>query len=150
MKSKAKFLLILIISAVFMQAACFAKDANSKNDVPRKYRIASYTKAVEKELGHKTQEYEQSIINIAYSYYSNECQNHWDKETWKEAVQKAAELCRNKIAIAAAKAGEFGEKLLKALIESTRDAADSFSNWLDQKSKEYDDNTSKDNKGKTI
>ncbi len=131
----------MILSFVLFEAASFA---NEQNNVPRKYRLAAYTKAVEKELGHKTEDFEKSIINVTYSYYGNACQNNWDKESWKEAVEKAAELCRNKIAIAAAKAGEFGEKLLKALIQSTKDAANSISDWLDQKSKEYDSKSDKD------
>ena len=136
MKTKASFLLVILIS-LFVSQSLFAADNTVK--VPRKYQINSYIKAVEKELGHKTQDYEKSIINTTYSYYSSQCENQWDKESWKEAVDKAAELCRNKIAIAAAKAGEFGEKLLKALIISTKDAAESVSNWLDKKSQEYDD-----------
>ncbi len=144
MRSKAKLLFLLIISAIMLQTAGFAKE---KNDVPRKYRIQAYTKAVEKELGHKTETYEQSIIETTYVYYGNACQNNWDKESWKEAVQKAVELCRNKIAIAAAKAGEFGEKLLKALIQTTKDATDSISDWLNQKAQEYDEN-SNNNKDK--
>lgn len=143
MKSKAKLLFIMILSFVLMEAAMFAGE---EKDVPRKYRLAAYTKAVEKELGHKTQDFEKSIINVTYTYYGNACQNNWDKESWKEAVEKAVELCRNKIAVAAAKAGEFGEKLLKALIQSGKEATNSISDWLDQKSQEYDRQSQKDKK----
>ena len=143
MKSKAKLLLIMILSFLMLEAAVFASE---QKDVPRKYRLAAYTKAVEKELGHKTEDFEKSIINVTYTYYGNACQNNWDKESWKEAVAKAVELCRNKIAVAAAKAGEFGEKLLKALIQSTKEATNSISDWLDQKSQEYDKQSEKDKK----
>ena len=143
MKSKAKLIFLMILSFVMLEAVGFAKEAN---DVPRKYRIAAYTKAVEKELGHKTEDFEKSIINTTYTYYGNACQNNWDKESWQEAVQKAVELCRNKIAIAAAKAGEFGEKLLKALIQSTKEAGESISNWLNEKSQEYDNQAEKNKK----
>lgn len=145
MKSKAKFLIIMMLSFIMMEAAVFA---SGQNDVPKKYRLAAYTKAVEKELGHKTQDFEKSIINVTYTYYGNACQNNWDKESWKEAVTKAVELCRNKIAVAAAKAGEFGEKLLKALIQSGKEATNSISDWLDQKSQEYDKQSEKDKKKK--
>ena len=145
MKSKAKFLIIMMLSFIMMEAAVFA---SGQNDVPRKYRLASYAKAVEKELGHKTEDFEKSIINVTYTYYGNACQNNWDKESWKEAVAKAVELCRNKIAVAAAKAGEFGEKLLKALIQSGKEATNSISDWLDQKSQEYDKQSEKDKKKK--
>ena len=135
MKTKASILLVLFFS-LFVSESLFA--ANDGNKVPRKYQISAYTKAVEKGLGHKSEDYEKSIIDTAYLYYSNQCQNNWDKESWNQAVEQGIELCKNKIAIAAAKAGEFGEKLLKALIVTTREAADSVSNWLDQKSQEYD------------
>ncbi len=139
-KSFASFLIALFITAFVCQSLCAAGSGSSGDvKVPRKYRIQAYTKAVEKELGHKTQSYELSIINTAYSYYSAQCENKWDKESWKQAVTKAVELCRNKVAIAAAKAGEFGEKLLKALVSATKDAVDSVNNWLDKKSQEFDE-----------
>lgn len=133
----------MILSFVLFEATSFA---NEQNNVPRKYRLAAYTKAVEKELGHKSEDFEKSIINTTYTYYANTCQNNWDKEAWQEAVAKAVELCRNKIAVAAAKAGEFGEKLLKALIQSGKEATNSISDWLDQKSQEYDKQSEKDKK----
>ena len=136
-KRFAGLLLTLFISAFLCEAVFAAGSGETK--VPRKYRIEAYTKAVEKELGHKSESYEQSIINTAYSYYSSQCENKWDKESWKQAVAKAVELCRNKVAVAAAKAGEFGEKLLKALVSATKDAVDSVNNWLDKKSQEYDE-----------
>ena len=68
MKSTVKFLLALFVSTLLLQSAVFAKDSKQKNDVPRKYRIEAYTKAVQKELGYKTEDYEQNIINVAYSY----------------------------------------------------------------------------------
>lgn len=137
-KSFARFFIALFITAFVCQSLCAAGSTSSDVKVPRKYRLAAYTKAVEKELGHKSESYELSIINTAYSYYSSQCQNKWDKQTWKDAVAKGVELCKNKIAIAAAKAGEFGEKVLKALVTATKDAAESISNWLDKKSEEYD------------
>jgi len=138
MKSKIKLIFTILVFGFICQSLS-AASTSKETKVPRKYRIAAYTKAIEKEIGHKCQSYEENIIKTAYSYYSSQCENNWDKEAWKEAVKKGAELCKNKIAIAAAKAGEFGEKLLKALIVATKDATDSFSEWLDQKSEEYDD-----------
>lgn len=131
MKKRISGVLLLLFLAVSLLPG--------QEKVARKYRIEAYTRAVEKELGHKAESYETNIINVAYSYYGNQCENKWDKESWKEAVAKAVELCRNKIAIAASKAGEFGEKLLKALVSSTKDAVDSINKWLDKKSGEYDD-----------
>ncbi len=138
MKKRFTGLLMILFMTAFLCEAVFAA-GSTDTKIPRKYRLEAYTKAVEKELGHKSESYELSIINTAYTYYSSECQNKWDKESWKQAVTKAVELCRNKIAVAAAKAGEFGEKLLKALLSATKDAVDSVNNWLDKKSREYDE-----------
>ena len=112
--------------------------ASDYSSVPKKYQPAKFTRAVEKQLGHKCEAYEQAIIDSSYEYYFVESDKEWSKETWNEAVQKSVELCRNKAAIAAAKAGKFGEKFIKALAVSVEDAANSFSKWLDEKSSEYD------------
>ena len=130
--SKKVFVFLMLIGFV---SAVFAGDYSS---VPGKYQPAKFTKAVEKQIGHKSEDYEKTIIDSCYDYYYNEAEEKWDKKAWEEAVKKAAELCSNKAAIAAAKAGKFGEKFLKALAVSVGDAANSFSKWLDEKSEEYD------------
>ncbi len=134
MKTFVKKTVVLFLLVTFV-SALFAADYSS---VPKKYQPAKFTKAVEKQLGHKAEAYEQIIIDSSYEYYFNESEKKWTKESWQEAVSNAVELCSNKAAIAAAKAGKFGEKFLKAFAVTMEDAANSFGKWLEEKSEEYD------------
>lgn len=92
---------------------------------------------VQEKLGHKIEKYEQNIIDTTYLYYFKKCDWIWTEEMWKTAVDKATELCQNKIAVAASKAGDFGEKLLQSLIVTTEDVVSGISNWLNKQSEEY-------------
>ena len=97
----------------------------------------SMYKSVEEQLNHKIEKYEQSIIDTTYLYYYNQCNGNWSREKWDVAVEKAVELCKNNVAIAAAKTGVFGEKLLKTLVVTTEDAIHGFNNWIESGSKKY-------------
>ncbi|MCR4733602.1 MAG: hypothetical protein K5829_01160 [Treponema sp.] len=130
--TKKIFTLLMLFGLV---SALFAGDYDS---VPRKYQPSKFTKAVEKKLGHKCESFEQAIVDSSYLYYFEQSKKEWTKESWNEAVEKASEMCTNKAAIAAAKAGKFGEKFIKAFVVSVEDAASSFSKWLDEKSTEYE------------
>lgn len=127
--------LFVFIAMIVLGGILFAGDYDS---VPKKYQPVKFTKAVEKKLGHKCEDYEKSIVDSSYAYYFEETEKKWTKESWGNAVAKAAELCTNKAAVAAAKAGKFGEKFLKAFAVSAEDAVNSFTKWLDEKSDEYD------------
>lgn len=99
---------------------------------------AMYQEAGSK-LKHKLEPYERDIIDTTYLYYYKQCEGSWNKSHWNKALDKSVALCRDKAAIAAAKAGEFGEKFLKAVIVSSENLWDKFTNWLDRKSDEYDE-----------
>lgn len=103
-----------------------------------KYDQKHFTSAVEKELKHKAEKYEQIIIDSTFLYYDKQLEQQWSKESWSVAVAKAAALCNNKAAIIAAKTGEFGEKAIKAIIQATEEAASSITKWVDEKSEDYD------------
>lgn len=128
MKKAISLLTILILFASALTASSLFHRYDEKH----------FNKAVQQLLGHKIESYEQNIIDATYLYYYEKCENQWTKETWEPAVEKAYNLCCNKAAVAASKAGEAGEKLLKAIIVSMEDAADSVSKWLNEKSTEYD------------
>ena len=118
MKKKFALLILTFFASVFA-AQLFAE---RQYDVPRKYDPEHFEKAVQKELGHKVEPYEQSIIQTTYFYYYEKNEKTWTKTVWKEAVTKTVELCNNKVAVAAAKAGKFGEKVLQAIAVTTEDA----------------------------
>lgn len=95
-------------------------------------------KDVGHKLNHKVEKYEQTIIDTTYLYYYKQFNGKWDKETWNIAVDKCVELCNNKAAVTASKAGNFGEKFLQALIVTGEDAWKGLNKWVDEKSKEYE------------
>ena len=95
--------IFVVFTLMALAAVLFAGDYDS---VPKKYQHAKFTKAVEKKLGHKCEDYEKSIVDSSYAYYFEETDEKWTKESWESAIAKAAELCSNKAAIAAAKAAE--------------------------------------------
>ncbi len=101
-----------------------------------RYDEKAFKTSVQKKLGHKVEVYEETIIEATYLFYSET--DEWSKDTWNTAVNKAAELCNNKAAIAAAKTGNFGGKLIKSLIVATEDASKKVGKWVDEKSDEYD------------
>lgn len=90
-------------------------------------------------LKHELESYEHDIVNTTYLYYYKQCEGNWNKSQWNKALDKCVEMCRDKAAVAAAKAGEFGEKFLKAVIVSSENLWDKFTDWIDRKSDEYDE-----------
>jgi DNA-directed RNA polymerase beta' subunit len=123
-----KHLSILLLTLLLAQAFAFN---------PKKTSTENMYKDVQKNLGHKIEKYEKNIIDTTYLYYHQKCSGNWTKEIWTTAVSKSTELCNNKAAIAAAKAGEFGEKLLQSIIVTTEDIFSGFNDWLDKNSEEY-------------
>ena len=125
MKKIISVLVIVLLAAqVFAFNACKSAPENMHEEVQNR-------------LGHKIEKYEQTIIDTTYLYYYKKCDWNWTEEIWNTAVEKSVELCQNKIAIAASKAGEFGEKLLQSLIVTTEDVISGISNWLNTQSEEY-------------
>lgn len=99
-----------------------------------------YNRAVEKQLGHKLDANETAIANATYNWYSQKYEKDgWDSEKIDFAVDKGVKNCQSDTMLAAAKAGEFGEKLLKALVVSAGEAADAVGKWVDEKSKKFDE-----------
>lgn len=133
---KKNFVLFILILVSALNAVQIF--AGGKHDDVQKYDSEHFEKAVQKILQHKIEPYEQSIIETTYLYYYEKNEHVWTKTSWEGAVSKAAELCNDRIAVAAAKAGKFGEKVLKAIIVTTEDALNSLNRWVEDKSSEYD------------
>lgn len=122
--------LSIILISVFITSSLFAYN-------PKKTDVEYMYKDVGKILGHKVETYEQNIIDTTYFYYFTKNNNQWTKEVWNDAVNKSVDLCNNNAAVAAAKASDFGEKLLQSLVVTADDAISGFNNWLNRKSEEY-------------
>ena len=122
--------LIALFSILLLAAQLFAFNA-------KKATVDKMYKEVQKELGHKIEKYEQNIIDTTYLYYYKKCNGNWTQDTWNIAVDKSVEMCNNKTAVAASKAGDFGEKFLQSLIVTTEDLFKGFNNWIESGSNEY-------------
>jgi len=122
------FALSMCVSAVF---------ASGSNDA-KNFSAESYYREVSGVLAHKLDDNEKAVADATYLWYSNKCDKKWTSELFDKAVKKGAENCRNDAMIAAAKAGKFGEKVLKALIVAAGDASESIGKWVDKNSERYD------------
>ena len=112
----------------------FASGSGEANN----FSVETYYRGVSAALSHKLDENEKAVANATYLWYSNKCDKKWTDEIFDKAVKKGAENCRNDAMIAAAKAGKFGEKVLKALIVAAGDASESIGKWVDKNSERYD------------
>lgn len=127
---------IFVICVLFMAVQLFSYGSK---EIPDWGTVESMNKSVEKQLGHELEKYEQTIIDTTYLYYYNKCEGEWTREIWDIAVDKAVVMCRNNIAIAAAKTGVFGEKLLQTLIVTAEDIVSGISNWIESGSEKYNE-----------
>ena len=128
--------LILILLCILSARALFASGGKK---IPKWATPESMYKSVKKELKHDIEQHEKTIIDTTYLYYYNQCSGNWTREIWNVAVNKAVEMCRNKAAVAAAKTGVFGEKLLKTLAVTAEDVVSGFNNWIDSGSKSFNE-----------
>ncbi|MBE6351214.1 MAG: hypothetical protein E7062_10795 [Spirochaetaceae bacterium] len=124
----------LIFFYIFMASLLFASGAK---DVPEWGTVESFNINVEKQLGHEIEKYEQVIVDATYLYYYGKCEENWTLEKWDIAITKAVNMCNNPVAVAAAKTGVFGEKLLQTLVVTTEDAISGFNNWIENGSEKY-------------
>ena len=111
--------------------------SGAKEEIPEWGTVESMYENVGNQLGHEIEKHEKTIIDTTYLYYYNKCKGKWSRELWDVAVSKAVEICKNPIAIAAAKAGVFGEKLLQTLVVTAEDMVSGFNNWIESGAAEY-------------
>lgn len=106
-----------------------------------RYTPESYAKTLGHELGHKLDEYERAIAEATWLWYNQKWKSEWDAERFEYAVEKGAANCVNPAMLTAAKAGKFGEDVLKALIVAAGDAAEAFSDWVERNAERYNKRT---------
>ncbi len=129
---KASFILfcLLLFTPLF---------ASTIKEIPNWATPEKMYKNVEKELKHEIRKYEKTIIDTTYLSYYNKCERNWNRKIWKEAVTKAVEMCKNNVAIAAAKTGVFGEKLLQTLAVTAEVAVSGFNKWIESGSQKFEE-----------
>jgi hypothetical protein len=114
--------------------AAFASGTTETN----RFSSDTYKAAIARTLGHALDQHENIVADATWIWYDKKWDADWDLKRFDYAVEKGAKNCRNDAMIAAAKAGKFGEKLLKALVVAAGDAAEAFSEWVEKNSARYD------------
>jgi len=126
------------IMILFALSVCLYTAIASGSEEPKNYSVDVYYRQVSAALNHKLDDNEKAVANATYGWYSNKCDKKWTPEIFDRAVKKGAENCQNKAMLSAAKAGKFGEKMLKALVVAAGDATESIGKWVDKNSERYD------------
>ena len=126
------------IMIFFMVSVCSYMVFASGSSDAKNFSAEAYFRGVSLELDHKLNENEKAVADATYLWYYNKYDKTWTAEIFDRAVKKGAENCRNDAMIGAAKAGKFGEKMLKALIVAAGDATESIGKWVDKNSERYD------------
>jgi len=107
-------------------------------EAPDPFSADTFFAKVSAALGHDLDKGEHAVANATYLWYYAKFDERWEAPKFDFAVEKAAKNCGSKAMLLAAKAGQNGEKLLKALIVAAGDASESFSRWVDKNSARYD------------
>jgi len=127
------------IMVFFALSVCLCTAIASGSDDSKSYSVELYYGRVSNVLAHKLDENEKAVANSTYGWYSNKCDKKWTADIFNQAVTKGAENCQNKAMLSAAKAGKFGEKVLKALVVAAGDATESIGKWVNKNSDRYDE-----------
>ena len=110
----------------------------------------NYLKDVEIEAGDSLTEEEKEIVDMVFIFYNayygysvrditpQKAAKNLSADEYANTVRQAAKIAKNSAAKGLQSTGKAGEKLLKALIVATEEAAKAAGTWIDKKSKEYD------------
>lgn len=106
---------------------------------------------VEKEAGSKLEKNEIEIAQFVFTFYAKKygypddgasmekIANQMTDDQYANTVKQAAKTAKNPVAKGLLATGKAGEKVLKALIVTAEDSAKAAGEWIDRKSKEYDE-----------
>lgn len=107
-------------------------------------------KDVEKELGRKLTKEENDLVDFVLVYYnarygydikdsnSGKAADRMTDEEYQNAIRQSTKVVKNPVSRGLLSAGKKGEKILKALIVKTEDAAKATGDWVDKNAAEYD------------
>lgn len=133
----------LIFTAVLLLA--FLPVFSSGDQDGRDYLID-----VEREAGAPLTEEEIKIADIVFLFYNSYygypvkditpqiAAKNMTADEYENTVRQAAKVSKNGAAKGLQSTGKAGEKLLKAIIVATEDAAKATGSWIDKKAEEYD------------
>jgi len=143
MKASFSFSLYILLFVLFASSFQIFAAGNQEHK--------NYLSDVEREAGSALTEEEKDIVDIVFVFYNayygysvrnitpQQAAENMTSEEYTNTVRQAAKISKNSAAKGLQTTGKSGEKLLKALIITTENAAKAAGTWIDQKSKEYDE-----------
>lgn len=144
-RKNAKSALVFIFMLAFLAPAFSFGGMFGRNPV----------RDVEKEAGSKLEKDEIEIAKFVFSFYAkkygysdegvsvDKLANRMTDDEYGNTVKQAAKTAKNPVAKGLLATGKAGEKVLKALIVTAEDSAKAAGEWIDKKSKEYDERNKK-------
>lgn len=143
-------ILVLVFSLCVFPT--FAKESKIDEEKASEKFIAD----VEEITGELTSE-EKSIARFSFSNTFSNFGYSWigdlevdkaakelSKDEYTEAVEKAAKLTKNPASQGALKLGKAGQKILKALANTTEKVVDASKKWINENAEEYDEKKNDD------
>ncbi len=136
---------LFILVSVFCATSIFAAE---KVDVEKSSK--KFISAVEKITGKLSDEeksiarfsFKNTFINLGYSWVGeldiDKAAKELTKNEYDMAVEKAASLAKNPASQGVLNLGKTGEKILKALANTTEKAFEAGKKWVNENAEEYD------------
>lgn len=135
----------LFLISIFFTVFIFASE---KVDVEKSSK--KFISSVEKITGKLSDEeksivrfsFKNTFINLGYSWEGeldiDKAAKDLTKDEYNMAVEKAANLAKNPASQGVLKLGKAGEKILKALANTTEKAFEAGKKWVNENAEEYD------------
>ena len=137
-------LLVLAISLcvlpLFAKETKFDEVKTSKRFISDVEKITGKLTDEEKSIARFS--FRNSFASLGYSWIGDldidKASKELTKEDYKQVIEKAATLTKNPASQGAIKLGKAGEKILKALANSTEKAFEAGKKWVNENAEEYD------------
>lgn len=134
-------LILLCVPPIFAKETKFDEVKSSKKFISDVEKITGKLTDEEKSIARFS--FKNSFTSLGYSWIGDleidKASKELTKEEYSQAVEKAASLTKNPAAQGAIKLGNAGEKILKALANSTEKAIEAGKKWINENAEEYDE-----------
>ena len=133
-------LVSLCVLPTFAKESKFDEEKTSKNFISDVEKITGKLTDDEKAIARFS--FKNSFVSLDYSWIGDldidKASKELSKEEYAQVVEKAASLTKNPASQGAIKLGKAGEKILKALANTTEKVVDAGKKWVNENAEEYD------------
>ena len=130
----------LFVLPLFAKETKFDEVKTSKRFISDVEKITGKLSEEEKAIARFS--FRNSFTSLGYNWIGNldidKASKELTKEDYKLVVEKAASLTKNPASQGALKLGKAGEKILKALANSTEKAFEAGKKWVNENAEEFD------------